>query len=674
MRIRVPRIVLAAVLLVCLGAAPGLSQLPSLPSLPGLPIPGIDRLTRAERAITTSLNDAVTEVPFLDDFNPRDAAPLRRLQRGPRNGFILDRPGLFEAEVRSYCMNAGTYAPARGDGYAYARMSGPRAPVIRKVLQNSVVHPDIPQRTVQTLVWAILAYTRISETSPEVQAAAARLLSSAEVTELNGGALGAVPPEVLREVLSRLPGPVRQAMEAEAQIRSLLTQGRGTFEELERAAVRLGAAPRGEGSREVPRGRWSYHPAGYFIRYFPHDYSQTRLQIYVPDHTTLERDRNGRIASITDQLRNRIEVAYDDRAEPGSVPGAQEVRAHALAAFGLTAPSPIGPTFVEMRRAEWRGGWTFVGVPAPAGGPAPLASRFPGADDRYQRSLGAAREAASAVREAGRLAGRTGAQTIAPAAARDLADLAHLAMAIRAAAGDAREARPEWASDHLFLAHKAWAHALARAAGGLGPGASRGILATAVASARVVAIMLSDDWSPCDDPPKDPDGKSEMDPTDGTAAPGNTSSQLVQPSAFEAPSGARHPDCDRVAAAKRDNENVRKVFEDNRPQAGENGETYYKRIGVILKAAGGEPTAWTVVGNCVIGGDKSFYASQPDAVRVADCAHERSHQVRCRWARDNAAGGHGGWLMNAANTRQDELDAYAAGIKALDDWMSKNCR
>lgn len=678
MRTRVSRLVLAALLFVCMGLSPGFSQLPSLPSLPSLPIPGIDRLTRAERAITTSLSDAVTEVPFLDDFNPRDAAPVRRLQRGPHNGFILDRPGLFEAEVRSYCMGAGTYVPARGDGHVYARLAGPRAPVIRKVLQNSVAHPEIPQRTVQTLIWAILAYTRISETPAEVQAAAARLLTPGDINELNGGALGVVPPEVLRDILSRLPAPVRQAMEAEAQLRRLLTQGRATFEELERAAVRFGVAPRGEGSREVPRGRWSYHPVGYFIRYFPDGYTRTRLQFYVPDPTAIERDPNGRIASITDQLGNRIEAAYDDRAEPGSVPGAQDVRAHALAAIRLTALRPLGSTFVELRRAEWRGGWTFVGIPAPAGGPAPLAARFPGASDRYQRSLGVGREAASVVREAGKLQGRRDAPAIAPAAQRDLADLAHFAMAIRSTAGEAREVRPEWAHDHLLLAQKAWAHALARAAGAPDHGASVGIPATAVASAGLATVLLSEKWSPCDDPPQDPKGKSEMDPTDGIAVPGNTNGQSIKSSATEASPGPSHPDCGRVAAEKSDAEKMRKVYEDNPPQKNESGDAYLDRIGKIVgldKPGGAIPAAEINLDTCEISGNKAYFQSRPDVVRRAACAHERVHQIACFITRALLLfDGFRVWLGDPANLRQNELDAYAAEIKMLDDWMKANCR
>ena len=38
----------------------------------------------------------------------------------------------------------------------------------------------------------------------------------------------------------------------------------------------------GEGSREVPSGRWSLHPDGYYVRYLPVSYTNTVTQIWVP--------------------------------------------------------------------------------------------------------------------------------------------------------------------------------------------------------------------------------------------------------------------------------------------------------------------------------------------------------------------------------------------------------
>ncbi len=76
--------------------------------------------------------------------------------------------------------------------------------------------------------------------------------------------------------------------------------------------------------------------------------------------------------------------------------------------------------------------------------------------------------------------------------------------------------------------------------------------------------------------------------------------------------------------------------------------------------------------SCVIIVKEELYSDQPDIMRPADCVHEKSHQARCRWARDHATGGYTSWMMNPWNYRQDEMAAYKAGMDALKDWQAKN--
>ena len=66
-------------------------------------------------------------------------------------------------------------------------------------------------------------------------------------------------------------------------------------------------------SRKIPEGRWSYHPGGYFIRFFPSGYSRTEVQVYVPEPMTIVRDNADRIAWIIDQEGTRFDVGYVDR-------------------------------------------------------------------------------------------------------------------------------------------------------------------------------------------------------------------------------------------------------------------------------------------------------------------------------------------------------------------------
>jgi len=276
-----------------------------LGELPSLNL-GLDE----EEPITTSLDDAMTEVPFLDDYNPKYFLPMGELPRGPGGSFLL-MPGCYEIRLESFCLHAGVAGPGGGDGYLLAPLKGPRASIIEHILLNSAKNRDVPQHDIQVLIWAILARTKISDMNPNMQATAARLLTTKEIVELNGSALDLVKNELMGRYFGKLPPAVRQVMEAEANLRSMLSSGGGTYAELESIAVPVyGNVPLSKDSREVPQGRWSFSPDGYFIRFYPSGYSETLVQVSVPDLCMVERDAQNRITAIGDAWGNSLEIGY----------------------------------------------------------------------------------------------------------------------------------------------------------------------------------------------------------------------------------------------------------------------------------------------------------------------------------------------------------------------------
>jgi hypothetical protein len=132
------------------------------------------------------------------------------------------------------------------------------------------------------------------------QLTAAKLLTPKELLALERSVLEVLTPMAREKALAALPASARKVFEAENQLREKLTQAtEAPFEELERIAVLAGVAPAEPGGRLVQRGRWSYHPDGYFIRFFASSYTQTKIQVYVPDQPfTLERDAEGRILRL----------------------------------------------------------------------------------------------------------------------------------------------------------------------------------------------------------------------------------------------------------------------------------------------------------------------------------------------------------------------------------------
>lgn len=271
--------VTAAVGTLFLAASPAEAQFGGLGGLAkkaGLKAPSIlgDR-----QPITTSLSDAKWGDASKDGFTPREAKrSLMTLQRTPNGGFVL-QAGYYEFHDQSYCLKAGTHGPGGGDGYLFGPTKGPAEDAVMTIVRNSVNHPEIDQHDIQTLLWAIIARAKFEDLSTEHKAVAARLLTPRQLASLNRSALDMLTTGPLAD---NLPSGVRQVLQAEADLRRMLTSPGTSFAELERVAVLAGAAGVGPGSQDVPSGRWSQHPDGYWIRYLPQSYSNTVVNIWVP--------------------------------------------------------------------------------------------------------------------------------------------------------------------------------------------------------------------------------------------------------------------------------------------------------------------------------------------------------------------------------------------------------
>jgi hypothetical protein len=235
-----------------------------------------------KQPITTSLPDAKWADSSKDGFTPREPErSLMTLQRTPNGGFTL-QPGRYSMQTQSYCLKAGTHGPGGGDGYLYAPPKGPAEDAVMSIVRNSVQHPEIQQHDVQVLLWAIIARAKFEDLSSELKATASRLLTPRQLASLNRNALDVLSGNALTDALGGVPEPLRQIAQAEANLRQMLTTPGSSYAEMERVAVLSGMAPRGEGSLDVPSGRWSLHPDGYYVRYIPSGYSSTRVEIWVP--------------------------------------------------------------------------------------------------------------------------------------------------------------------------------------------------------------------------------------------------------------------------------------------------------------------------------------------------------------------------------------------------------
>jgi len=439
-------LVLALLLLALPGAGQDLGKIKD--KLAGLAGDVTLRQLLVGRPLTTNLDDVVFDVPFLDPYKPPDCREITVLPKTPGGGWAL-RPGSYAYLARSYCLGAGTRRPWQGDGYAYAPIKGPQADAIRSILRNSARFPEIPQEQIQMLLWRIIARARWIDLSAEQKANAALLLSPKQIAGLNGSALDLLPGDVLDRALAEAVPAVARILRAEAKMRERFASGEATYEEMEEAAV-LPEDPEAAPGRIAP-GRWSFHPDGYFIRYLPQSYSETIIQIQVPEAVKIETDSSGRILSISDPLRRRLlRITYDDSVPGDPYPDAAGVRAYLFKSVHFERPDPQNPDSLLRQDFNDPAG-TLVGIPsAGMAGASPLRGRYELAREvtiSTQRTLSPLPVLRKGARDA-----------------ESLANIVHLALGLDRLLARTADP-PPWTFTQINLVTEAWQYTLCRAAG-----------------------------------------------------------------------------------------------------------------------------------------------------------------------------------------------------------------
>jgi len=240
---------------------------------------GVDKLLKQPASITTNFKDVDRTGEKMPDFKSTEKfQPLYLLPKNPEGGFVLCE-GYYEMTNKSYCLQAGTYGPSNGDGYMFAPVLGPKQAVVISILKSAEKHADVTQHDVQILLWAIIARTKFADYAGPVKVTALKLLTTRELTQLEGGALGILPIDVVQKAKDQMPAGLQAVFEAENNIRQLVASGNYTYADMEKYAILAGMAPP---RTDVPRGIWTKHPDGYYVRYLPSGYSVTKVQIYVP--------------------------------------------------------------------------------------------------------------------------------------------------------------------------------------------------------------------------------------------------------------------------------------------------------------------------------------------------------------------------------------------------------
>ena len=230
-------------------------------------------------AITTNFKDCnKIDIKNADFGKNEKYTNLCSSNFSPSAGYVL-KPGFYTVELKSFCMHAGTYAPSKGDGYLYAPLKGQKKEIVNSLIKNWYQNQDIPQQTVQALVWGIIAKSSLKNMNPDMQLAAMKLLSKNELLSLTKMGLDFIPASVMSKAKNNLPQSVQLVLEAENKIRNFFSSSSSSYPDLERLALLGGVNPV---TSEIAYGSWGLHPNGYWTSYQPHGYRQMTVRIFVP--------------------------------------------------------------------------------------------------------------------------------------------------------------------------------------------------------------------------------------------------------------------------------------------------------------------------------------------------------------------------------------------------------
>jgi len=221
-------------------------------------------------AITTSFDDVDTSMIVQNHLSPdQKPTPLTDLARTEEGSYVL-APGYYEADFKTYCLQPGTPDPSNRDAYFRAPLTGSRKDIIETILRKSQQKSYLEQRNVQLLLWAVVSKSNFDNLSSPVKSTAYDLLSSKQIFELRGGTMGLVKTVVSTTGITGVNN----------DLQNLFSIGTSTYEAYEKLAVL--SEPSVIKRPDFKRDQWYKNHDGYYVRYLPDSYKNTKIQVYVP--------------------------------------------------------------------------------------------------------------------------------------------------------------------------------------------------------------------------------------------------------------------------------------------------------------------------------------------------------------------------------------------------------
>jgi len=248
------------------------------------------------KSITTDINDAYPTVEWLDMLSfiePNEPVSWNNIE-----------PGYNRIILQSYCLKAGTYGPTKGSGYRTAPLLGKNADIVESIVDKSVNHPDIDQRDIQLLLWAIEAGTKFTDLPNDLQIKVKPLLTTSDITRLSVD---------VSDLSDLLPADLVDLAKFYKELGAKITNPSLSYQDIEKFAV-TNAGVELNLKEEINDTRWAYIGNNFYIRAAPLSYPRTSVDVFYAVPVNTLRDSKNRIIKLGDG-EGSIEIVYDD--EPG---------------------------------------------------------------------------------------------------------------------------------------------------------------------------------------------------------------------------------------------------------------------------------------------------------------------------------------------------------------------
>ncbi|HMQ67737.1 MAG TPA: hypothetical protein PKA90_02330 [Ignavibacteria bacterium] len=248
------------------------------------------------KSITTSINDAYPTVGWLGMLSNSEPDTI--------DSWNNMTPGYHRILLQSYCLKAGTYGPTKGSGYRTAPLLGKNADIVYGIVERSADHPDIAQRDIQLLLWAIEAGTKFTDLPNDLQIRVKPLLTAEDMARLSVD---------VSDLTDLLPSDLVDLAKFYKELGSKITNPTLAYQDIERFAVQ-NAGVELDLKEEINDTRWAYIGNNFYIRAVPIAYYKTSVDVFYANPAKVDRDSKDRIVKIGEG-EGSIDIVYDD--EPG---------------------------------------------------------------------------------------------------------------------------------------------------------------------------------------------------------------------------------------------------------------------------------------------------------------------------------------------------------------------